>query len=64
MSYYVKHYPSGYKHLLFKIENEIDFAWSRGGRLSSDIKQDANGRYLEMTTFDKTNKLYIPTVFK
>jgi hypothetical protein len=47
----------------FIIENQTDWLYSRGGRSLTDVFSDSGGNYVEMTTLDGSNKVYIPTVF-
>jgi len=50
-----------YYDYCFVIEHLSDWLHTKGGRSLSDVMKDEKGAYIPMTTFDRTNKLYIPT---
>lgn len=46
--------------LVFKVDTMEDWLHTKGGRDKDDVIGDENGLYVEMTTYDKSNKVYIP----
>lgn len=63
------HYRSTHKNgksdfeRVFRVENRRDWLHSMGGRTFDDVIKDENGLFVEMTTYDGSNKVYIPTKY-
>jgi len=63
MSYHYVKTPCGTIDRRFKIENEVDWLHSRGGRTYDDVETDEKGKYVNMYHPVGLQKVYIPTYF-